>query len=155
MDEIIGSLAGVSGHTSDIVYDLFFTTERVIAVIMRHPADVPYQFTHMWRTIFFGDSLSMRKEQTERDKIAQTRHDTSQGLSPDELVAASPMNFDIRYRDIASAEITHRLFQWRLRFHVSRPSADKRAISFTLSQKQVPEARRLLEKVLPPEAVGK
>jgi hypothetical protein len=50
MEKIIGSLVGVNGHTFDIVYDLFFTTERVIAVIIRHPADNPRQFTSVWQT---------------------------------------------------------------------------------------------------------
>ena len=43
LEEVIGSLVGVSGSSFDTLYDLFFTTERVIAVLIQHPADVPRQ----------------------------------------------------------------------------------------------------------------
>jgi len=66
-------------------------------------------------------------------------------MTPDELVDANSRNFDIRYSEIASVDITHRFFQRQLRFHVSGPSDTERIVSFNLSKKQVPEAKSLLK----------
>lgn len=148
MEKVIGSLIGVSGHTFDIVYDLLFTTERVIAVSIQHPADIPYQFKSIWQTIFLGSGWTMRKEQLERERTAQTKRRSSQSLTPDELVNAHSRNFEIRYSEITSVEITRRLFQSQLRFCVPGPSTTGQIIRFNLQKKQIPEAQRLLEQVL-------
>jgi len=155
IERVIGSLVGVSGHTFDILYDLLFTTERVIAVIIQHPTDIPYQFTAVWRTILFGNSLAIRREQLERQRIAQTRRQALQERTLDELAAIHPMNFEIRYSAITSVEIMRRLFQSQLRFYVSGPSTKEQIIRFTLPQKQIPEAQRLLELVLLSKTKGK
>ncbi len=155
MEKVIGSLVGVSGHTFDIVYDLFFTTERVIAVNIRHPADTPYQFKSLWQTIFIGNGWTMRKEQLERERTAKAKRRASQSLTPDELVSAHPRNFEIRYREITSVEITRRLFQSQLRFSVSGPPTTGQITRFNLSRKQIPEAQRLLEQVLSSKIEGK
>ena len=155
MEKVIGSLAEVTGHTFDIVYDLFFTTERVIAFSIRHPADIPYQFRSMWQTVFIGNSLAMRQEQLDREKIARERRRAAQSLTPDELIKAHSRNFEIRYNQITSVEVRRRLFQLQLRFGVSGSSPKWQITRFNLSKKHVPEARRLLEKVLPSKTKGK
>jgi len=93
----------------------------------------------------------MRKEQRELERIAQGQRRASQGLTPDELVSAHSRNFDIRYSKITSVKITRRLFQSQLRFYVSGPSTTEQIIRFNLPKKQIPEARHLLELVLPPK----
>lgn len=155
MERVIGSLAGVSGHTFDIVYDLFFTTERVIAVSIQHPADTPYQFKSILQTIFIGNGWTMRKEQLERKRTAQAKRRTSQSLTPDELVKAHSRNFAIRYSEITSVEIKRRLFQSQLRFCVARPLTTGQITCFNLSKKQIPEAQSLLEQVLFSKIKGK
>jgi hypothetical protein len=148
-EKIIGSLVGVSGHTFDLEYDLFFTTERIIAVIIQHPADIPPQFTPTWKTIFFGSGWDTRNEQRLREKIAQARRRTSQDLTPGELATAHSGNFEICYSETTFVKITRRPFQSQLRFYVSRPSTTGQIIRFNLPKKQIPEAWRLLERVLP------
>jgi len=97
----------------------------------------------------------MRKEQRERERTAQARRRTSQSLTPDELVTTHPGNFEIRYSEITSVEITRRLFQSQLRFCVSRPSTTGQIIRFNLQKKQILEAQRLLELSLLSKIKGK
>jgi hypothetical protein len=155
MEKVIGSLVEVTGHTFDIVYDLFFTTERVIAVSIRHPADIPYQFRSVWQSVFIGSSWAMRKEQLDREKLARERRHATQSLTPDELVKAHSRNFEIRYNQITSVEVRRRLFQSQLRFCVSKSSPKWLITRFNLSKKHIPEAQRLLELVLPSKIKGK
>jgi hypothetical protein len=143
-EKIIGSLVGVKGHTFDIVFDLFFTTERVIAAIIQHPAD-SQQPASVWKSVLLGDLLSGQTGKVEQRKTSQRRRRSLQSMNPDELLRAHSRNFAILYSDIAAAELRRRFFQWQLRFHVSGPSKEGRVIGFNLSQKQVPEAERLLE----------
>ena len=146
MEEVVGSLVGVSYHTFDIIYDLLFTTERVIAFIIQHPTDIPFRPT--WREFFFGGLLTRRTEQPERAKIARSRRRTLQDKSIDELVAANPFNFEIRYREVTSVEVTRGLLQSQLRFDTSKLSTTRKIISFNISKKQLPDAQHLLEQVL-------
>jgi hypothetical protein len=143
-EKIIGSLVGVSGHTFDIVYDLIFTTERVIAVSIQHPADNP-RSPSMWQTMFIGTFWTAGREEIRRKRTAQEKRRDLKSMTPDELVSANPRNFVVHYSEIASAEVTRRFFQSQLCFHLSGSSARERRIHFNLSKKQLPEAQRLLE----------
>jgi len=153
METVVGSLVGVSYHTFDTVYDLLFTTERVIAFIIQHPADIPYRPT--WREFFFGGMLTKRTEQPERAKIAQARRHTLQEKSIDELVTVDPLNFEIRYSEVTSVKITRGLFLSQLRFDASKLPTTRQTIRFTLSKKQIPDAQRLLELVLASKIEGR
>jgi hypothetical protein len=144
-EKIIGSLVNVSGHTFDIRYDLFFTTERVIAVLIQHPSESPLGVTSFWKSALLGDVLSGQGGKLERIRAGQRRRRGLEGMTPDELVGANPRNFAIPYGEIASAEVRRRFFQWQLRFHLVGPSDKKGVVRFNLSKKQVAEAERLLE----------
>jgi len=145
MEEIVGSLVGISYHTFDTIYDLLFTTERVIAFIIQHPTDIPYQPT--WKQFLIGGMLSKRTEQSELAKITQARRHSLQEKPINELAALHPLNFEIRYGEITSVEITRGLFQSQLRFDTSKPST-RQIIRFTLSKEHIPDAQRLLELVI-------
>ena len=144
-EKIIGSLVGVSGHTFDIIYDLFFTTEGVIAVIIRHPADDSRQHTSVWQSLILGDILTGQRGKLKQARAVQGKRRSLQTMTPDELLSANSRNLAIPYSDIASVEVTRRFFQSQLRFCVSGPSNTERIIRFNLSKKQIPEARRLIE----------
>jgi hypothetical protein len=145
MEKVIGSLVNVSGHTFDMRYDLFFTTERLIAVIIQHPLDRPLGAKSFWKSALLGDVLSGQGGKLEQIKTSQKRRRSLEGMTPDELVSTNPRNFAIPYGEIASAEVTRRLLQWQLRFHLSGPSDKKGIVRFNLSKKQAAEAERLLE----------
>ena len=155
MDKIVGSLVGVSYHTFDNVYDLLFTTERVIACNIQHPNDTSYRFTSMLKEAFLGRLLTNRMEQSEREKIIQARRHSLQEKPIDELVALHPANFEIRYSEVTSVEITRGLLQSQLKFQVPKLSPTRQILSFTLSEQQIPDAQRLLELVLSSKLKGK
>jgi hypothetical protein len=148
MEKILGSLVGVSYHTFDTVYDLLFTTERVIAFIIQHPTDIPYRSTSMLKTLFLGSVLTKGAEQSERAKITQARRRSLQEKPIDELVALHPSSFEIRYSEVTFVEITRGLSQIQLRFCASNLPTKRQIIRFTLSKEQMPDAQRLMELAL-------
>ncbi|MFC1937146.1 hypothetical protein ACFLWY_01145 [Chloroflexota bacterium] len=145
MEEIVGSLDGVSYRTYDTVCDLLFTAERVIAFIVRHPTD--FQPPPMWEQVFVGNILSKRRGQLERASVTQAL-DNLQEKSIDELLAMHQSNFEIRYSEVTSVKITRGLFQSQLVFDTSRPSTARQTIRFNISKRRIPDAQRLLELVL-------
>jgi hypothetical protein len=145
VEKIIGSLVNVSGHTFDIRYDLFFTTERVIAALIQHPSDSPLGATSLWKSALLGDILSGQGGKLKRVRASQRRRRSLEGMTPDELVKANPRNVSLRYSEIDSAEVRSRLFQHQLRFHLSVPLKTGRIVGFNLSKKQVAETEQLLK----------
>ena len=137
----------VNGHTFDIVYDICLTTDRVIAVLIRHPSDVASQAS--WSRIFIGDLGSRHKEEQESDKIAAQRHSNSQNLSPDELLALHPRNFQISNNDINLIELKRGILGlYHLKFHCII-SDRKLSRDFTIHKDQVQEFILLLRKTFP------
>lgn len=155
MEKIVGSLVGVSYHTFDNVYDLLFTTERVIACNIQHPNDTSYRFISILKEVFLGRMLTNRMEQSEQAKIIQARRHSLQEKPIDELVALHPSNFEIRYSEVTSVGITRGMFQSQLRLNVPKLSPTRQIIRFTLSEEQISDAQRLLELVLASKIKGK
>ena len=153
MEERIGLIEHVSGYTYDTIYDLLFTTERVIAVIIQHPTDVPYKTNVM--DLFIGGQLTKQRELPERRKLAEERRRACREKPLDELVASHRLNFEIRYSTVTSVEVSRGFFRSHLKFHVTRPSTAEHTFHFTLHGAQVPNARNLIEQILPLKAKGK
>jgi len=147
MERSIGFLGRVSGHTYDTIYDLLFTTERVIAIIVQHPTDV--QFKLGVPELFLGGRLAKLSERPNRRIVAEERLLTYKEKTFDELIASHRFNFEIPYNKIISVEVARGLFQARLKFYISGPSFEGRTIHFTLAKNQVSDARNLLDLVLP------
>jgi hypothetical protein len=148
MEERIGLLERVSGHTYDTIYDLIFTTERIIAVLIQHPTDVPYKTNVM--DLFIGGQLSKQRELPERRKLAEERRRACKEKPLDELAAGHRLNFEIRYSTVTSVDVSRGFFRSHLKFHLAG-----RTFHFTLARVQVPKARQLIEQVLPLKAKGK
>jgi len=154
MEQIVGSLFGVSYHTFDTLYDLLFTTERVIACIIQHPNDLRYRLT--LREFFFGHVLAKREERTKRMEIAQERRHRLRAKPISELATLHPSNFEIRYSEVTSVEITSGLFQPQLKLDISKlPTTKQQIIRFTIPRGQITEAKRLLNLVLASKVRGK
>jgi hypothetical protein len=149
MEKSIGFLGRVKGHTYDTIYDLLFTTERVIAIIVQHPTDVPYKFGAM--ELFFGGQLAKQIDRPESKRVAEGRRRLYEEKTPDELAVSHRFNFEIRYSMVTSVEVTRGLLRSQLKFHLSGPSIAGRSIHFTLTKEQVPNARQLIDLVLPLE----
>ena len=146
MEKSIGFLEGVSGHTYDTIYDLLFTSERVIAIIIQHPTDVPYKLGVM--ELFLGGQMGKHSERPERRRVAEERRRIYKEKSIDELVASHRFNFEIRYSTITSVEVSRGFFHSHLKFDISGPSIARRTIHFTLTKNQVPNARQLIDLAL-------
>ena len=146
MERRIGFLEGVSGHTYDTIYDLLFTSERIIALLVQHPSEVEVKFGVT--ELLFGGLLRSR-DRFEKKKSNEQRLGDYGGKSFEELLAGHRFNFEIPYDAVRSVEITSGLFQTRLKFHLNNASTPGTTLHFTLSKNQVPETQQLLNRALP------
>lgn len=153
MEKPIGYLEQVKGQTYDTIYDLLFTTERVIALIVQHPTDMPYKFGVT--ELFLGGGLAKQIERPERRRVAEERRRVYKEKAFEELVATHRSNFEIHYSRVTSVEITRGLFQSQLKFHVFGPSIKGHTIRFILAKYQIPNTRHLLDLALPSKIKGK
>jgi hypothetical protein len=146
MEERIGYIKRVSGHTFDTIYDLLFTTVRVIVVIIQHPLDVPFQIGTT--ETFFTGKRGKRNDRSERMKIAEDRLRHYEKKTLDELVTNQRFNFEIPYSKVQDVDLRKGLWRSSLRFRVSAPSGGLIKIRFTFTKKKYIEARDLLGRVL-------
>jgi hypothetical protein len=147
-ETIVGVIPKVSGHTFEIVYDLYFTEERLIAVLIQHPDEATdYRASFGWQSLFLGNIFSKRKEKNDNILLADERRSQNKSMTPSELAACHPGNRKIDYDTIAGVEIKTGFLETRLRITFSDPAFQVR--SFGLTKKQAAEVRRLLELVLP------
>jgi hypothetical protein len=146
MERIIGFLERVSGHTYDTIYDLLFTSERVITLIVQHPTEVSYQFGIT--ELFLGRLLARQHERFDRKPSAEERLRAYKEKTFDELLASHRFNFEIPYDMVTTVEVIRGLFHTRLKFHINNPSITGRTMHFTLSKDQVSDAQNLLNLAL-------
>jgi hypothetical protein len=147
MEKCIGFLEGVSGHTYDIIYDLLFTTERVIALNIQHPSEVPFNFGV--KELLLGGLLTKQRERFDRKKSVEERLRAYEETAFDDLSAGHRFNFEIPYEVVTSVQVTRGLFQTRLKFQIKNPSVTGPTLQFTLAKDQVPEAQKMLKLALP------
>ncbi len=153
MEKVIGVLDRVSGHTYDTIYDLIFTNERVIAVIVQHPSDEIHKLG--LRGLLIGGRLAKGRKRPERIGITEERRRGYEGKTFDELIASHRFNFEICYNFVTSVEITRRFLKSHLKFRISRPSIPDFTIHFTLTKDQFLNARQLVDLALPSKIKGK
>lgn len=149
MEEVLDKLKNVSLHTFDIVYDLVFTSQRLIAVNILHPEDVPSKYS--LRTALIGNAYEQRQQKIERYEIEQKRRGKEKTASPEELLQLSPRNFALPYEQIISTEIKHRFFTWQIDINLINNNKSSRQVRFNITKKQVPEAQRLLGLIKKPD----
>jgi len=147
MERSIGFLERVSGHTYDTIYDLLFTTERVITLNVQHPTEVSYKFGIT--ELFLGGKLARQLERFDRKKSAEERLRAYKEKTFDELLAGHRFNFEIPYSMVTTVEVTRGWFHTHLKFHINSPSIIGRTMHFTLTKDQVPDAQNLLNLALP------
>ena len=129
------------------MYDIFLTTDRVIAVLIRHPTDIMPSAS--WSRLFIGGWGSRSKEEQEFNEIAAEWHRKSQNLSRDELFASNPLNLRISNNNITLIElkrdISH-LCHIKFQYNVT---GRKLLTDFTIHKDQNQETRQLLTKAFP------
>ncbi len=146
MEKKIASLRHVSGHTYDTVYDLVFTTERMLALIVWHPGDAPVRFGMM--EMFIGGQLSKRSERAAKVGLIEERRTLHEEKRLDEVIGLHRLNFEIPYRSIASVEVKRGLFRSYLELRIIGASGIERTIRFTLARAQHREALAIVGEVM-------
>jgi hypothetical protein len=146
MDDVIESICGVSGHTYDEVYDLFFTQQRLVVIGVQSPSDVSP--TNSPWAFLISNWFERNKEKKALSQVLKERRQEEKTLTLDELIMTRSQNFAIKYADITTVEITTRFFENKLIFQIKVSSNQSRTISFTLRKEQIPEVRRIINKVL-------
>jgi hypothetical protein len=131
-----------------VSYDLIFTSERIIADIIKHPEDIPSCQYMSINSLFIGNWLSKRKEQIEQYRISNERRAAIIKLTPDELLKLNIHNFEIKYKDIISVELERGLIETRLKFAIGNAGQKKRQRDFTIKRQHISKTKQLLEKSL-------
>jgi hypothetical protein len=149
MEDIIGSISGISGHTYDEVYDLFFTQLRLVVIGVQSPNDVSP--TNSPWAFLISNWFERNKEKKALSKILKERRQEEKALTLDELIMTRSQNYAVKYADIATVEITNRFFENKLVIQYNVSSNQSRTISFTLRKEQIPEVRQIINKVLAPK----
>lgn len=147
LENNIGILHEVSGFTYDTLYDLIFTSERVVAIQIQSPSDV--LLSDSWWSMMFTGWLSKRNEQIQRQKIIKERHGQSQTLTLDDLLLKNNDNLEIHYSELASIEMKRRLFQYQLSFNYKGISKNKSRRMFIIPKNQIPELNNIFGKNRP------
>ena len=101
MEDVIGLLEDARGHTHDVVYDLLFTKDRVIALIVEHPSDVPYRFSVT--DFLIGNQLGKQSDRFAKKRIVEERRRNYRQTANDKLVEANDRNFDVLYTAVTSS----------------------------------------------------
>jgi hypothetical protein len=123
------------------------TTDRLIGVLIRHPSDVASSAS--WSSLFVGGWGLRRKEEQQFEEIASERHGQSKNMSPGELLASNPHNFQISNNDITAIELKKGLsnmYHIKLQFNVP---GKKLRRDFMVQKDQIQETILLLTKAFP------
>ena len=145
MERKIASLRRVSGHTYDTVYDLVFTTERVLALIVWHPGDAPNRFG--MAEMLIGGQFAKLKERAAKAGLIEERRALHEKISLDEVLGLHRLNFEIPYQSIAAVEVKRGLFRSSLEFRITGAAGAERTIRFTLARAQHGEAQAIAAEV--------
>jgi hypothetical protein len=153
-ERIIGSLCGVKGHTYDVVYDLIFTSERVIGVLIKHPGDIsPHRSSLNFQSIFIGNWNENRKDHLVQAELAVQRREKEEaalnGLKFDQIIKSHKFNFEIRYENVVSVQIKRGLIDTHLKFEMAHDGTGKAKRKLILQRKMIGEAKGIIESVMP------
>jgi hypothetical protein len=144
MEEIIGVINNLSGHTYDILYDVIFTNERVVANLIQSPLEIARP-TSTW-TFIIGNWFSGQRDKRELAKISEERRKKLETLNLSEIISANPENFTLNYSDIENVEIKYSMFEYRLVFHLNGSGGKKRSREFTLKKPQLDQVREMVSR---------
>ena len=145
MEKKISIIENVNGHTYDTVYDLVFTTERIIVVVIKHPLDTPVKFGAT--DIFIGKWATSKADKIEKLNIADDRRQQISKKSYDELISAHRYNFEIPYKNVKSVKLKKGLLRAHLEIRIDIENKDYK-IPYSFAKKMVPEVITILEQVL-------
>ncbi len=149
LEHVVETLQGLTGETFDSVYDLFFAEKRMIIAVVLHPSDLAdkYQRPNLLTTIFLGDALRSHEIKMRSIKIMDERRLAFKSKSLDEILTMNRANIEIDYENIISVTIKEGFLTSHLIFEVQKNP--KKKINFSLKKKQIAEAERVINRILP------
>ena len=145
MEEKLSIIENVNGHTYDTIYDLIFTTERVIVVVIKHPLDIPVTFGVS--EMFVGKWATSKADKIGQYNIAEERRRQINEKSLKEIISAHRFNFEIPYNDVKSVRLKKGLIKTRLEFKVDMKD-NVYNIRYSIPKRLIPDVTNILEQVL-------
>lgn len=148
LENVIDILQGLTGETTDTIYDLFFAEKRVIAAIVLHHSDLSeiYKKNNIL-SLFVGRGHEYFEIKMQSAKLMDERRQAFEGKSLDEILALHRASLEIKYDDITSLAIKRGLLTTWLEFIVKKPS--NRKIKFMLKREQIVDAENVIGRILP------
>jgi len=148
LENIIEVIEGLTGFTTDTIYDLFFAEKRVIAAIVLHNSDL----TEMYKkpnplSFLFGGWFESKEFKMRSTKLIDERRRTFKRKTLNEILTMHKANMEIDYENIISATIKKGLLTTSLEFKVQKHP--KKKIKFSLKRSQIAEVKRVISKILP------
>lgn len=148
LENVIEVLQGLTGETTDTIYDLFFAEKRVIAVIVLHHSDLSETYqNHDLLSLFVGGWLKHWESKVQATKLMDERRQAFKEKSLDEILTLHRASLEIKYENIASIAVRKSLLATWLEFKVQKPPNKK--IKFLLKKDQIAEVERVINRILP------
>jgi glutamate-1-semialdehyde aminotransferase len=148
LENIIEVIEGLTGITTDTIYDLFFAEKRVIAAIVLHHSDLTEMYKKQNSLSFlFGGGFESRKVKMQSTKLIDERRLVFKHKTLNEISTMHKANIEIDYENIISATIKKGLLTTSLEFEVQKHP--KKKTKFSLKRSQIAEVKRVISKILP------
>lgn len=149
MEKIVEVLEGLTGGTTDTIYDLFFTEKRVVAAIVLHHSDLSelYMKLNPLTVMFIGGMWTSREAKMRSIRLIDTRRKAFKDKTPEEILTTHKANIEIDYDNIVSVTTKKGLLTTTLEFNVQNYPEKK--IKFSLKRDKIAEAKKVIDKVLP------
>lgn len=148
LEGVVGVVRGVKGRTSDIVYDLFFAEDRMVAAVVLYFSDLTDASGGLsLTTLLFGSLAGRRKNKMQSSQLMEERRVAFEDKNLDQILALHRANLEIDYENVVSVSLRKGLLETFLKFVVQGQPVKK--INFWLRKKQIAEVEGLINRVLP------
>jgi hypothetical protein len=148
LEGIVGVVRGVSGRTSDIVYDLFFGGDKMVAAVVLYFSDLNDGFgASSLLTMLFGGLWSRRKTKMQSARLMEERRMAFENKPLNQILALHEASFEIDYESVVSVLIKKGLLETSMEFVLQGKAVKK--VRFGLRKDQLAEIEGLVDRVLP------
>ena len=140
-------LQGVTGRTTDTVYDLFFDMRKMVIATVLHPSDLIEMYTPDMTAIFLGGALKSGEIKIRTKEIIDKKRLAFKDKNVDEILALDKANEEVDYGDIQFVSIKKSFLSTHLEFKLDK--CQERKLVFSLRKDQVTEARKVIKRIFP------
>jgi hypothetical protein len=148
-DDVLGVVEGVSGHTFETRYDLYFTNRRIIAAIVLHPSDLADSHLGMrgLQEMLIGGMPRIQEAKALMKRIEMERRLGFKNKTCDEILRSHKANIEIPSDAIPSGHVSKGLFDAKLEFDIPTLTGTRR-LRFQIPRDQFDKTRNLLSLAL-------